>query len=84
MLSTVLTYSISLLQQLRAFARLERGDQRLALNQPTSVVHDFDAVGTRNHTAQVRAQRFQTRFRQNGVSIAASGERSPAYILSSI
>ncbi|KAM5535941.1 hypothetical protein V8D89_010381 [Ganoderma adspersum] len=51
--------------QLRAFARLERGDQRLALNQPTSVVHEFAAVGTRNHTAQVRAQRFQTRFRQD-------------------
>ncbi|KAI1797127.1 P-loop containing nucleoside triphosphate hydrolase protein [Ganoderma leucocontextum] len=53
--------------QLRAFARLERGEQRLTLSQPTSVVHEFTAVGTRNQTAQVRAERFQTRFMKDGL-----------------
>ncbi|PIL35585.1 hypothetical protein GSI_02313 [Ganoderma sinense ZZ0214-1] len=48
--------------QLRAFVRLERGEQRLALNQPTSTMHEFTALGTRNNTAQLRGQRFQTRF----------------------
>nr|VWO96194.1 Carn_acyltransf domain-containing protein [Ganoderma boninense] len=47
---------------LSALARLERGEQRLALDQPTSTLHEFTTVSSRNQTTRVRAERFQNRF----------------------
>ncbi|EJF64958.1 hypothetical protein DICSQDRAFT_159914 [Dichomitus squalens LYAD-421 SS1] len=55
--------------QLRAIAQLERGDQKLALVQPTSIAHDFSAVGARHQTAHLRAERFQTRFRKDDTGV---------------
>ena len=52
-------------QQLRVVAQLQRGEQKLSLTQPTSVAHDFTALGARHQTAQVRGERFQNRFRSD-------------------
>ncbi|RPD74791.1 P-loop containing nucleoside triphosphate hydrolase protein [Lentinus tigrinus ALCF2SS1-7] len=49
--------------QLSTLAQLERGQQRLALVEATSKEHEYHAVGARKQTAQVRADRFQGRFR---------------------
>ena len=55
-------------QQLHVLAQLERGEQRIELTQSTSVAHEFNtnSVRTRDGTATVQAQRFQTRFHQHG------------------
>ncbi|KAI0359866.1 P-loop containing nucleoside triphosphate hydrolase protein [Trametes cingulata] len=49
--------------QLRAIAGLERGEHRLATNAPTQTKHDYASVGTRVTNAELKAERFQTRFR---------------------
>ncbi|KAI8980183.1 P-loop containing nucleoside triphosphate hydrolase protein [Trametes punicea] len=49
--------------ELRVFAQMSRGEQRLALSAPNIVAHEYAMVGTKRRETRVRAERFNTRFR---------------------
>ncbi|CDO73717.1 hypothetical protein BN946_scf185015.g45 [Trametes cinnabarina] len=48
---------------LRVFSQTSRGEQRLAIGARTSVANEYTATRTKHQKAQVKAQRFDTRFR---------------------